>query len=160
MSFRPLILFLVAGAVVLVGGPRASHNETAASTNDQRPLPPILNKPNGATIVAKADVSVKNGVELALHITNTANHAIEINFPSGETHDFAVLDSAGREVWRWSNGRMFTQSVRNKLLGAGETLTFEEKWEGAPREAGHYTVVAKLTSSNHPVEQRVEFALP
>ena len=102
---------------------------------------------------------MKDGVEFSLHVTNVENHAVELRFPDGQTHDLVVLDSAGREVWRWSTGRLFTQSIRNKLLDANESVTYEEHWDGHAHP-GTYTAVATLRSSNFPVEDRVTFTLP
>ena len=62
-------------------------------------------------------------MSLSLHVTNVADHSLELDFPNGQTHDFVVFDSAGREVWRWSTGRMFTQALQNKLLSSSETVT-------------------------------------
>ena len=44
------------------------------------------------------------------------------------------------------------------MLDAGQTLTFRERWESAPK--GTYTVVAELSSTNHPVETRAEISVP
>jgi hypothetical protein len=70
-----------------------------------------------------------------------------------------VLDTVGREVWRWSEGRMFTQSIRNRVLGSRETMTYREEWDG-DRMHGRYTAVATLRSAAHPLEQRIDFTLP
>ncbi len=64
----------------------------------------------------------------------------------------------GREVWHWADGRMFTQSLQNKLLASGDTMKIAEQWD-APAMKGRYTAVAKLRSSNFPLEQRVSFVL-
>jgi hypothetical protein len=102
---------------------------------------------------------VRDGVTLTLHVTNLAEQALELTFPNGQTHDFVVLDSVGREVWRWSSDRMFTQALQNRMLGAKQTMSYEEHWDAAGR-TGKFTAVATLRSSNHPVEERVEFSLP
>jgi hypothetical protein len=159
MSSRILIWILCAGALVLACGPHVRHNESAASTTDPAPRPTEAPRPNGRVLATSANVSVKDGVTFTLHITNLADHALELTFPNGQTHDFVVLDTAGREVWRWSRDRMFTQALQNKMLGAKQTLSYEERWSG-PGRVGQFTAVAILTSSNHPVEERVEFALP
>ena len=159
MSLKLVFLFLLAGAIVLIVGPRASRNETVASTRESHPVPPILRTSGGAPLTSSADVSVRDGVALALHITNTTDRAVEINFPSGATHDFVVVDSTGREVWRWSVGRLFTQAIQNKLLGAHETITFEERWNAPSGTTGQFTLIAQLKSSNHPLEQHVAFTL-
>jgi hypothetical protein len=78
-----------------------------------------------------------------------------VNFPSGQSYDFVVVDSVGREVWRWSSDRIFTSSVRNKLLGKGDAITASEKW--SPAKPGKWTAIARLTSSNYPVADTVAF---
>jgi len=110
------------------------------------------------TIAASLDVKISDDVKFTFHVTNGSAKRVELRFPSGQTHDLVVLDPVGREVWRWSNGRMFTQSMQNKVLGASDTLTFTETWH--PDRAGTYTAVASLLSQNYPAEQRVEFSLP
>lgn len=66
-----------------------------------------------------------------------------------------MLDSLGREVWRWSDGRLFTQAAENRVLPSSDALRFEESWANA--RPGTYTVIATLASVNFPVEQRAEF---
>lgn len=97
----------------------------------------------------------EDGVHFALRITNATAKRVELNFGSGQTYDFVVVDSIGREVWRWADGRIFTQSVQNKLLGKGEGITINEKWDAA--KAGKYTAIAVLRSTNYPLQERVAF---
>jgi hypothetical protein len=96
-------------------------------------------------------------VRFAFRVTNAGGGKIEMTFPSGQTHDVVVLDSLGREVWRWSNGRMFTQLLQNKVLRTADTLAYDERWTDAP--AGRYVAVARLASENYPIEQRVAFVV-
>jgi hypothetical protein len=110
------------------------------------------------TIAASLDVKVGEAVEFSFHVTNSSSKRVELRFPSGQTHDVVVFDPQGREVWRWSNGRMFTQGMQNKMLAASDTLTFTETWR--PDHAGTYTAVASLLSENYPAEQRAAFSLP
>ena len=167
MSSRPLIWFLCAGALALVLGPYVHRNESSASTTDARPAKRSASSANraagstseGRTLATSANVSVNDGVSLTLHVTNVTDHSVELTFPSGQAYDFVILDSAGRELWRWSEGHMFTQALKNKFLSSKETLTYQEQWDGVGR-SGRFTAVALLKSSNYPVEQRVEFSLP
>ena len=64
----------------------------------------------------------RDGMRFALRVTNETKKHVELSFPSGQTHEFVVVDSVGREVWRWSSTRLFTQAVQNKLLGSGESM--------------------------------------
>ena len=83
---------------------------------------------------------------------------IEFRFADGQTHDFAVQDESGKEVWRWSAGRMFTQALQNKLVKGKEVATFSEDWD-AKNMHGKFTAIATLKSDNHPIEERVDFEL-
>jgi hypothetical protein len=105
-------------------------------------------------------VSIDTGdgsVRFAIEVTNDSPKRVELTFPDGRTHDFVVLDSAGRELWRWSTGRLFTQAMQNRLLDAHNAATYDERW--SPPGPGRYTLEAQLLSENHPVRQRVDFAL-
>ena len=148
MRFRYLAPLLVAAALAFAyASPPPSHS-----------YEPVRHRVVRDTIAASLDVKVAESVTFAFHVTNSSAKRVELRFPSGQTHDLVVLDAQGREVWRWSRGRMFTQSMQNKILGASDTLTFTETWH--PEHAGSYTAVAQLLSQNYPTEQRVEFSLP
>jgi hypothetical protein len=144
-------------AIAFACGPRPGASASASTTLPESRTP--AQAPVREPLASSLSVRIQDGVALALRITNSTEKQLEINFPAGQTHDFRVVDSTGREVWRWSEGRMFTQSLQNRLLGAGETLTFEEQWSAADVH-GTLTAIATLKSSNHPVETRVEFVIP
>ena len=158
MSSRFAIWLVCAGVVALACGPHGRHDESAASTTDD-PSAHGTAAGDPRILATTANVTVHGGVRFTLHITNVSDHAVQLDFPNGQTHDFVVVDSLGREVWRWSSGRMFTQALRTTLLGANETLTYQERWPERGRR-GAFTAVALLKSSNHPVAQRVPFSLP
>lgn len=113
----------------------------------------------GPDIASSLNVEVSDQVAFAFHVTNNASRRIELMFPSGRTYDIVVLDSIGREVWRWSQGRMFTQALQTRTLETSETLTYEAAWTPGTQQ-GTFTAVASLLSQNHPVEKRIEFAVP
>jgi len=113
----------------------------------------------GPAVASSLDVQTAGRVSFDFHVTNNADKRLELTFPSGLTHDVVVTDSAGREVWRWSEGRMFTQTLQNRVLEQDETISYSASWQ--PSELhGSFVVVASLLSQNHPVEQRVRFTLP
>ncbi len=132
-----------------------ASNESNAATETR----PRTDAPIGGPLATSLNVSVEDGVTLTLNITNTSERRVELTFPSGQTHDFAVLDSAGKVVWQWSEGRLFTQAMQNKLLTSRESAKYQEKWNAAGL-AGKFTAVATLRSTNYPVEERIEFTLP
>lgn len=110
----------------------------------------------GDSLAAVLEVKVENGVRFALRVTNNTPSKLELLFPSGQTHDFVVVDSAGQEVWRWSEGRMFTQVLQNRVLDTNGTLAIDAAWQSTV-PPGRYIAIASLLSENKPLEQRVEF---
>ena len=173
MSSRFLIPALCIGAIVLACGPRA-HNEASAprkntptvaqAGTEMAPVAPVVikreNREKKPAIAAQLSVRAEDSsIRLALHVTNTTKKRVELMFPSGQTYDFVILDSLGREMWRWGNGRMFTQAVRNKLLTGGESIDLEETWKDAPLAPGRYTAKAVLTSENYPLSEQTEFTV-
>lgn len=147
------ITLLCSAALAFACGPRARNESASAqgaptrvqSVDPTSPLAPTL------------DVTVDDDVHFAFAVTNASKKKLEVMFPDGRTHEFVVLDSLGREVWRWSEGRIFTQSMQNRVLRASDLLRYENAWD-APAP-GRYVAVATLASENFPVTQRVEFTV-
>jgi hypothetical protein len=103
-------------------------------------------------------VNSSSGVEFSLDVRNNTKKMVELRFPNGKTHDFYVQDASGNEVWRWSNHRMFTQGMQNKLVKSRDVAVFTEGWNPSNMH-GRFTAVAVLPSDNHPIEERVQFDL-
>lgn len=140
---------LVAALATYACGPRPPVGETHA----RKP------QSGSRSLVSDINVAVGEEVVLALRIRNEAARKVEVAFPSGLTHDFEVQDSVGRVMWRWSEGRLFTQAMQNRVLEQDESLTYEADW--TPRDLhGEFVAVVTLKSSSHPIEHRTKFTLP
>ena len=111
---------------------------------------------DGPPVVAVLDVKISDGVSFVFRVTNNASGKLELLFPTGQTHEIVVVDSGGREVWRWSEGRMFTQALQNRILESNATLSWEAAWRSKV-PPGRYVAIASLLSENKPLEERVEF---
>jgi hypothetical protein len=170
MSSRSLIPLLLVAAVVFACGPRA-HSEASPKKDSAIALqagasaavpaarPRRAVDPKTAVEAQLYVRATESSVRLALHVVNNGRKRVELTFPSGQTYDFTILDSLGREVWRWGKGRMFTQTLRNKLLGGGESLDMEETLEDSRLAPGRYIARGTLTSENFPLVQQAEFTI-
>jgi len=171
MNSRLIISLLCAGALAFACGPR-SHSEASPNIANASPLQtssakpvvaptvprPKKNDAKDARLDSKLNVTVAhNDVHLAFDVKNVGGKHAELTFPSGQAYDFVVVNDAGKEVWRWSGGRMFTSGVQNKQLGVGDVMQVSESWGTA--KPGHYTAIAVLKSTNYPVEERVDFVM-
>lgn len=154
MNAKIPLSLVCSAALAFACGPRA-RNDVAARSDATRVVRSV---DANAPLSPALDVTVGREVTFSFQVMNAGKKKLEVAFPDGRTHDVVVLDSLGREVWRWSEGRMFTQAMQNRVLRTSDVLMYEEEWDSpAP---GNYVAVATLASKNYPVEQRVEFTVP
>jgi len=105
------------------------------------------------TLESSLVVTVDDGVTFAFTVDNAGDEPRDLTFRDGTTADVVVSEpgdgngpGAGAEVWRWSDGRMFTQAVRTVTLAPGESLTEELTWSDPP--TGTYTAEASLAAAD------------
>lgn len=114
----------------------------------------------GGPLVSSLQVQTyPDSVRFVLQVTNATRAPIPITFPTGQSAEFTVSRD-GRELWRWSADRGFTQAVRQETLAPGETRTYEATWNPPAGITGQLVARAVLTSSDQRVEQASYFALP
>ena len=156
MHNRLILPLLCAASVAFVAAP-FSHDEKAIASVKRH------GEEMSAPIVTTFDITRQNNdsekLKFSLHVTNNTTKMLEIRFPDGQTHDFVVKDFAGKEVWRWSEGRMFTSAMRSQTLKGKDETVFQESWNPKGQH-GSFTAVAVLRSNNFPVETSVQFVLP
>lgn len=170
MNLRHAVSLVVVGTLAYACGPQPRSTVTSERKVTQRG-PVLASMGGGIRSTNAVEKTVKSGsttlttsfdvvpegddVRFNFRVVNAAPKSVEVNFASGQAYDFVVVDSVGREVWRWSADRVFTQSVRNKLLGKGESISANEKW--SPAKPGKFTAIAVLKSKNFPIEEKVAF---
>jgi hypothetical protein len=88
-------------------------------------------------------------VTWTLEVENGGSAPTSLGFRSGKDGDVVLLQG-GREAYRWSGARFFTQAMRQVRLGSGQrkTFTLEEKALSVP--AGDYELLAELDSEPAP----------
>lgn len=88
------------------------------------------------------------GVSWSFAITNTSEDPLTLTFPSGQRADVVLTDDGG-EVYRWSEGRAFSQALEELTIDVDETVTFE--LDGTIDVGpGTYELVAALTADPAP----------
>jgi hypothetical protein len=165
MNTRLLISLLCAGAVALACGSLTRHDAAPARLSHVSAAPVAKHVAKSAIPSAPPNVNGNFAINIephalhfALKLTNDSKKHVELAFPNGQQYDFAVLDSVGHEVYRWGAGRMFTQSVQNKLIEGEETMHIDERAE-MTLPHGKYVAVATLRSTNFPISERSTFEL-
>lgn len=98
-------------------------------------------------------------VEWRFVVRNQSDATVSLTFSSGQDGDVVLVDDAEQVVYRWSEGRMFTQALRERALAAGEELRFalEGTLDAPP---GTYSLRATVSAepAPPPVVERVVVA--
>jgi hypothetical protein len=148
---QPLARPLLALAVALSAACAAAGTDPAAGTTPAA---------GGDPLVASLQVATfADSVRFALQVTNAGSAPVELEFTSGQTHDF-VVSRAGAELWRWSADLMFTQALHSETLAPGETRAFEGTWRVPAGTRGELVARGFLTARGRRAEQQAAFRLP
>ena len=100
----------------------------------------------------KAIYHLREPVKLTLIVTNESQKIISAVYSSSQSFDFAVFNNDKREIWRWSNDKVFAQMLRPFTLPPGKEVRFSTTWKqadyyGNPVPKGKYYVQGWLVLS-------------
>lgn len=93
-------------------------------------------------------------VEFVFTVINVGDEVVTLEFRSGLAADIAV-QSGDAELWRWSDGQLFTQALWSESLDADESISYAATWSDP--EPGTYDVIASLEASNADLVVRTSF---
>ncbi|HHW21510.1 MAG TPA: hypothetical protein GXX26_01330 [Clostridiaceae bacterium] len=85
------------------------------------------------------DDNVVFNIQLMSHYTRP----VDLTFSSGQQFELVITDEAGKEVYRYSDGKFFTLALINKTLNPGEILSWKDEWDMTDKDG------IKLTSGNY-----------
>lgn len=68
-------------------------------------------------------------VNITLYKINVTARAIRLVYNTGQRFDFEAVRSDGTVVWRWSQGRVFTQQTETVTLQPGQNQVFRATWD-------------------------------
>ncbi|HOB89227.1 MAG: LysM peptidoglycan-binding domain-containing protein [Bacillota bacterium] len=142
------------------------------------PAPPTPPTPPGPPVTGVNQVSLVQGglrhtfmvsrttfsrgepVRLSLSKTNVTGSPVSITYRGSQRYDF-IVTRAGREIWRWSEGRFFTFAIETISVAPGERLLHIQIWNqttnrGVPVSPGVYTVTAVNTGTGVRLSIQIE----
>lgn len=91
-------------------------------------------------------------------VMNTGVEPVDVPFPTGQHVEFVVRTSDGREVWRWSKGRVFTQMGSSLHLEPGKLYAFEAEVPLGSLKGDAFTLEAYQPSSDEEWGRRSSVA--
>jgi hypothetical protein len=92
-------------------------------------------------------------VTWTLEVENAGPAEATLMFRSGKDGDVSLLQG-GREAYRWSANRFFSQAMRQVRFGPGERKVYTLEESTLPAAAGDYELVAELESEPAPPPAR------
>ncbi|MDQ0351750.1 hypothetical protein J2R98_001567 [Alkalibacillus filiformis] len=121
------------------------------------------------------DVDVQPGedsVKFNMKLTHDGDEDLTLSFSSGQKFEVVVTDPNGEEVYRFSEGMMFTQAIETSELSPGDEMEFQDSWDytkdGARVDSGEYQASVELLPyevngeeiQDHPFKKEVTFEVP
>jgi hypothetical protein len=141
-----------------VSSPTASASPAPASPAAASPVPdvcPTLDGEVPQTVIARLEVEkdtyeLGEPIEMTLRIANCATEPITRTFADEQRYDFSAREVGGVEVWRWSRGMDFAETLGEVTLEPEQEVTFSETWdqvddEGQQVKAGEYELRGEST---------------
>jgi len=136
--------------------PRAAVTASggASTTSGSAGIAPQTKSADAATpLVLTLDVAKRapRGATFTLKACNKNEQTVERSFNDAQRYDFEVSRN-GTRIWRWSDGRSFSQITGTETWKPNECKTYEADWNGtnssgAVAAPGTYKAVGVLTSS-------------
>ena len=68
-------------------------------------------------------------VKITFRKRNLSDRTVVLRYPSGQLFDFYVSDQSGRELWRWSDTRNFSNVMREIVLSPKQAETINIVWD-------------------------------
>jgi hypothetical protein len=131
---RAAVAILV--VALLAPGCRAGRRGGDAATSDSRPSGRLLVGLGAEGLDARGGritVPAGRAVTFGVVAENRGRQSARLVFPTGQSFDL-VVSRDGREVWRWSAGRVFTQAVREEEVRPGERRAERITWPGTDQQ--------------------------
>ncbi|HZD60166.1 MAG TPA: BsuPI-related putative proteinase inhibitor [Anaerolineae bacterium] len=96
-------------------------------------------------------VTLGDRLSFELSVENVSSEPRELSFNSGQKFDVWVKDESGREVWRWSHDRMFTQMFETVAIKPNKRISYTVDWplvnvSGEPVSPGDYHVFTNVVA--------------
>ncbi|MFD1735280.1 BsuPI-related putative proteinase inhibitor [Bacillus salitolerans] len=159
-------LLILTGVALLLSACGTADDQGQKDTAQESKEP---SKETTSTSIDLADFSTDLQVEATDHkalfkiqFMNNSNEDVKLTFSSGQKYEIIVNDSNGMEVYRYSNGRAFTEALETIELKANEELAYQEEWDysvdGTDIQPGTYTAIATILPMNvndHEIESDI-----
>lgn len=111
--------------------------------------------------LSRSSLAAGETLTLALNVANSSSYPIDL-MAGGQVYDFYAVPAAAwvseskdtiqlpPHVWSWAHERFFAQVISRRSVAPGETLHFEEQWNGRDNSGdlleGTFWIIGKLAT--------------
>jgi len=140
---RPLAALVLLTTLAGCGSDRGGGSESQAG------------KQKGLSLSVEFDEPLRSGqpVTWKLEVENGGPDEVTLVFRSGKDGDVSLVQG-GKEAYRWSGNKYFSQAMRQERLAAGEKRTFSLEEPALSAAPGDYELMAGLDSEPAPPPAR------
>lgn len=110
--------------------------ETPVTRPPDEPVEPVVSGRLHA--VLDADIQA-DSVRVTYRAVNVSRESLHLMFRSGQVYDL-VLEGPEGEMWRWSDGRGFTDALHAQWLASGDSLVVREAFARPVMGDGDYAL--------------------
>jgi hypothetical protein len=142
--------FILAAAIFFLSRPLMTKESQAVAPEEK----------SGVSICLTTDktaYAVGEPIRATIAVINRTSNELCLSFRDGQRFDF-YIEREGKEVWRWSQGRMFAQVLGREVLAAGTSVTYSAKCEDK-FEPGLYVVTGVIAAEPNPFIARTSIVL-
>jgi len=99
----------------------------------------------------KMSYSVGEPIMVTLKIFNYTEEDIVFHFNTSQRYDFIIEDEEGKEIWCWSEGRMFAMMLGEETLGpTNPEIIYATEYKGK-LGSGYYKVTGIFVVTDRPI---------
>jgi len=120
----------------------------------QAPLGPELAALKVTLAADKPAYAPGEPITFTLRIVNATAKPIRLTFRTAQRFDLSMEASQGREVWRWSAGRLFAQVLGQETLGTSGGEFVARETVGGTFPPGTYTATGIIPAQEGALSAR------
>ncbi|MFW5992319.1 MAG: BsuPI-related putative proteinase inhibitor [Halanaerobiaceae bacterium] len=98
-------------------------------------------------------------IEGKLVLENKSDEPRNFTFSSSQKYDFIIEDKEGKQVKKWSDGRMFAQVITEMMLEPGTEKSFTEEISISDLREGIYYLYGLLPAEEEIVSEKKEIRI-
>ncbi|MBO9129683.1 BsuPI-related putative proteinase inhibitor [Bacillus sp. 165] len=144
---RRIALCMLVSVLALVGCAEEQSNQAKTkktAESDAKPAEPVI-IPISSDLQFHGEAQVQeNQVHFTLSLENTGENPAYLQFSSGHQFEIVVSEQGKGEIYRYSNGKMFTQALIDLPVEPGETKIWEDTWKGQLEPEKTYIITFQL----------------